>query len=38
MDKLAHYREVVQGILTEYHQLNEKSGSTTESCLVVTSQ
>jgi len=34
LDKLAHYREVVQGILTEYHQLNEKSGSTTESCLV----
>lgn len=34
MDRLKHYREIVQEVLTEYHQINEKSGSTTESVLV----
>ena len=33
MDRLKHYREIVQEVLTEYHQINEKSGSTTESTL-----
>lgn len=34
MDILKHYRKIVQEVLTEYHQINEKSGSTTESALV----
>ncbi|MEM6404410.1 MAG: XisI protein [Cyanobacteria bacterium P01_D01_bin.116] len=34
MDKLRNYREIVQEVLTEYHHINEKSGSTTESVLV----
>lgn len=33
MDRLKHYREIVQEVLTEYHQINEKSASTTESVL-----
>lgn len=33
MDKLKHYREIVKEVLTEYHQINEKSASTTESVL-----
>ncbi len=33
MDRLEHYREIVQEVLTEYHQINQKSGSTTESAL-----
>ncbi len=33
MDRLNRYRKIVQEILTEYHQINEKSGSTTESAL-----
>ncbi|MUG94509.1 XisI protein [Scytonema sp. UIC 10036] len=33
MDRLKRHREIVQKILTEYHQLNEKSSSTTESAL-----
>ncbi|NEO40206.1 MAG: XisI protein [Moorea sp. SIOASIH] len=33
MDRLKRYREIVQEVLTEYHQINEKSGSTTESAL-----
>jgi XisI protein len=33
MDRLKHYRKIVQEVLAEYHQLNEKSGSTTESAL-----
>ncbi len=33
MDRLKHYREIVQEVLTEYHQINQKSGSTTESTL-----
>ncbi len=34
MDRLAKYRNAVRAVLTEYHQLNEKSDSTTESALV----
>ncbi|MEM7579859.1 MAG: XisI protein [Cyanobacteria bacterium P01_A01_bin.80] len=33
MDRLKHYREIVQEVLTEYHQINEKSASTNESAL-----
>ncbi|BAZ83659.1 XisI protein [Sphaerospermopsis kisseleviana CS-549] len=33
MDKLKHYRQIIQETLTEYHQINEKSGSQTESVL-----
>ncbi|MEQ8753315.1 MAG: XisI protein [Coleofasciculus sp. G1-WW12-02] len=33
MDRLKHYRQIIQDVLAEYHQLNEKSGSTTESAL-----
>ncbi len=33
MDTLKHYRQIVQEILREYHQINEKSGSTIESAL-----
>jgi len=33
MDRLNHYRKTIQDILIEYHQLNEKSCSTTESAL-----
>ncbi|NEO95782.1 MAG: XisI protein [Moorea sp. SIO3G5] len=33
MDRLKHYREIVQEVLTEYHHINQKSGSTTESAL-----
>jgi len=33
MDRLKHHRKIVQEVLTDYHQLNEKSGSTTESAL-----
>ena len=34
MDKLNRYRQVVKEILTEYHQLNDKSESPIESCLM----
>lgn len=33
MDRLKHIRKIVQEVLTEYHKLNEKSSSTTESAL-----
>jgi hypothetical protein len=33
MDRLERHRKIVQEILTQYHQINEKSGSTTESAL-----
>ena len=33
MDRLKRYREIVQEILMDYHQINQKSGSTTESAL-----
>jgi hypothetical protein len=33
MDRLEGYRKIVQDILTQYHQINEKSGCTTESAL-----
>ncbi len=33
MDRLKHYRKIVQEVLTEYYQLNEKYGSTTESAV-----
>ncbi|GAB1541280.1 hypothetical protein NUACC21_39510 [Scytonema sp. NUACC21] len=33
MDRLKHYRKIVQEVLTEYYQLNEKLSSTTESAL-----
>jgi hypothetical protein len=33
MDRLKHHRQITQEVLTEYHQLNEKSGSKTESAL-----
>lgn len=33
MDRLKYYRQIVPEILTEYHQINEKSGSKTESVL-----
>lgn len=33
MDRLKHHRQIVEEILTEYHQLNEKSGLITESAL-----
>jgi hypothetical protein len=33
MDRLKHHRKIVREVLTEYHQLNEKSDSTTESAL-----
>lgn len=33
MDKLKQYRQIIQDILTEYHQINKKSGSATESAL-----
>ncbi|NET49811.1 MAG: hypothetical protein F6K09_14075 [Merismopedia sp. SIO2A8] len=35
MDKLARYRQAIKATLTNYHQLNEKVESATESCLVV---
>ena len=34
MDRITHLRNSVRDVLNEYHQLNEQSGSTTESCLV----
>ena len=38
MDRITHFRNSVRNVLNEYHQLNEKSDSTTdsttESCLV----
>ena len=34
MDRLTYYRSLIKDILTEYHQLNEKSDSRVESCLV----
>ncbi|NES85112.1 MAG: XisI protein [Moorea sp. SIO2B7] len=33
MDRLKRYRQIVQEVLRKYHQINEKSGSTTESAL-----
>ncbi len=33
MDRLKRYRQIVQEVLREYHQINEKSGSTIESAL-----
>ena len=34
MDRIAHLKNAVRDVLNEYHQLNEQSDSTTESCLV----
>ncbi|AOY79974.1 XisI protein [Moorena producens JHB] len=34
MDRLKRYRQIVQEVVREYHQLNKKSGSTIESALV----
>ena len=34
MDSLTYYRQIIKDLLAEYHQLNEKAESTTESCLV----
>jgi XisI protein len=34
VDKMSQYRATVQEVLTEYHQLNLKAQSTTESALV----
>jgi XisI protein len=34
MDKITQHRATIQEILTEYHQLNIKASSTTESALV----
>lgn len=33
MDRLKYYRQIVKDILREYDQINQKSGSTTESVL-----
>lgn len=33
MDRLKYYRQIIQDLLEEYHQLNEKSSSATESAL-----
>ncbi|HEY9599230.1 MAG TPA: XisI protein [Cyanophyceae cyanobacterium] len=33
MDRLNYRRQIIQDVLTDYHHLNEKSGSTTESAL-----
>ena len=33
MDRLKYYRRIIQDVLTDYHQLNEKSDSTTLSAL-----
>jgi len=33
MDRLKYHRRIIQEFLTKYHQLNEKSGSNTESVL-----
>ena len=33
MDRLKHYRQIIKDVLKAYHQLNEKSDSTTESAL-----
>ncbi len=33
MDRLNHHQKIVKEVLTEYHELNEKSGSTTESAV-----
>ncbi|HIK51034.1 MAG TPA: XisI protein [Oscillatoriales cyanobacterium M59_W2019_021] len=33
MDRLKQQREIVRDVLTDYHQLNEKSGSPIESVL-----
>ena len=33
MDRLNHYRQIIQDILTQYHHINEKSSSKTESAL-----
>ena len=33
MDRLKHYRQIIQEVLTEYHHLNEKYGYLTESVL-----
>ena len=38
MDKLNDYRQIIKDILIDYHQLNEQSKSTTESCLVFDEQ
>ncbi|MGB7057462.1 MAG: XisI protein [Geitlerinemataceae cyanobacterium] len=34
MDRLEQPREIVRDVVTQYHQLNEKSGSPIESVLV----
>ncbi|MGD1858767.1 MAG: XisI protein [Leptolyngbyaceae cyanobacterium] len=34
MDKLTKHRNIVRSVLNEYDRLNEKSDSTTESCVV----
>ncbi|NET62121.1 MAG: XisI protein [Symploca sp. SIO2E6] len=34
MHKITYYRQMIKDVLAEYHELNEKSESTTESCLV----
>ncbi|MDY6939566.1 MAG: XisI protein [Cyanobacteriota bacterium] len=38
MDRIAYLRNAVREVLKDYHQLNEKSNSTTESCLVFDEQ
>ncbi|NER46660.1 MAG: XisI protein [Symploca sp. SIO1A3] len=34
MVNLTYYRQIIKDVIAEYHQLNDKSESTTESCLV----
>ncbi|MEM9213274.1 MAG: XisI protein [Cyanobacteria bacterium P01_F01_bin.150] len=34
MDKRVEYRQAIQNILCEYHQINQKSRSEVESCLM----
>ena len=35
MDRIIIYRQIIKETLADYHLLNEKSNSTTESCLVI---
>jgi hypothetical protein len=34
MDRVNHYRKIIQEVLTEYYEIDRKSASTTESALV----
>ena len=34
MDRIAYLKNTVREVLTDYHQLNDRSDSITESCLV----